>query len=69
MKWAVLASVRFFSQVPPIRLRPRRSPTGTENFEAPHQKFREKTLGRATLLIVCVHVGMNYSKCFFFIVP
>ena len=33
------------SPPPPIRLRPRRGPTGTENFESPsHQKFREKTL-------------------------
>ena len=45
-QWAVLASVDFFRKVPPppIRLRPRRRPTGTKNFESPHQKFREKTL-------------------------
>ena len=29
---------------PPIRLHPRRGPMETENFESPHQKFREKTL-------------------------
>ena len=39
-----MASVRFFSQVPPIRLRPPQGLTGTEKFEVPHQKFREKTL-------------------------
>ena len=42
MKWAFLASVGFFSQVPPPHLTSSPSGTdGTENFE---QKFREKTL-------------------------
>ena len=55
-KWAVLASVGFFSQVPPIRLRPRRGPTGTENFESPPIKNLEKkpcypTLGKVVPLI------------------
>ena len=35
---------RIFFASPPIRLFLRRGPTGTENFESPHQKFREKTL-------------------------
>ena len=34
-----MASVRFFSQVPPIRLHPRRGP---KILSPPHQKFREK---------------------------
>ena len=39
------SQIFFASPPPPIRLRPRRGPTGTENFESPpHQKFREKTL-------------------------
>ena len=38
----ILPSVRFFSQVPPIRLRPRRGPTGIENFEVPPIKNLEK---------------------------
>ena len=35
---------------PPIRLHPCRGPTGTANFESPHQKFREKTLWYTLLL-------------------
>ena len=47
-----MASVRFFRKAPPIQLRPRRSPTGTENFESPHQKFREKTLCTCMLAVL-----------------
>ena len=34
-RWAGLASVGYFLQVSSIRLRPRRGPTGTKNFESP----------------------------------
>ena len=39
-----LQSDFFCKSPPPHRLRPRRGPTETKNFEPPHQKFREKTL-------------------------
>ena len=51
-------SLIFFASPPPlIRLRPRRGPMGTENFESPpHQKFREKNPAG------CIKRGKQFEK-------